>query len=193
MDLTVMVFYQLQWTYPPRCSLIPTKDMFLSVSIVGLSEAFFFYISDILFLESKSKKIDHSQIYPPSLMQKPREDFPFMVLGIKPKGLIWGSICLKENWKHEEEKKKKWPEPSSKQHDLRINRPFFVSCFTNRYLFSPSFFVFFLINIMALTSNVPTFKEEVSPGRVLTMAADGTGLSVVDPWLEPFNDALRER
>ncbi|KAL7308829.1 alpha-1,4-glucan branching enzyme [Mucor circinelloides] len=46
---------------------------------------------------------------------------------------------------------------------------------------------------MATTSNIPTFKEEVSPGRVLTMAADGTGLSVIDPWLKPFNDALRER
>jgi hypothetical protein len=44
-----------------------------------------------------------------------------------------------------------------------------------------------------MSSKVPTFESEVSPGRVLTMDADGTGLSVVDPWLKPFNDALRER
>lgn len=44
-----------------------------------------------------------------------------------------------------------------------------------------------------MTSSVPTFKEEVSPGRVLTMPADGTGLSVIDPWLEPHNDALKQR
>jgi 1,4-alpha-glucan branching enzyme len=43
------------------------------------------------------------------------------------------------------------------------------------------------------TQTVPTFKEEVSPGRVLTMPADGSGLSVLDPWLNPFDDALRER
>lgn len=60
--------------------------------------------------------------------------------------------------------------------------------FTSQYFFSLLF-----VNTMATTSNIPTFKEEVSPGRVLTMAADGTGLSVIDPWLEPFNDALRER
>jgi 1,4-alpha-glucan branching enzyme len=44
-----------------------------------------------------------------------------------------------------------------------------------------------------MSIKIPTFQSEVSPGRVLTMDADGTGLSVVDPWLEPFNDALRER
>ncbi|KAI8073714.1 1,4-alpha-glucan-branching enzyme GBE1 [Thamnidium elegans] len=44
-----------------------------------------------------------------------------------------------------------------------------------------------------MTAAIPTFKEEVSPGRVLTMDADGTGLSVIDPWLKPFDDALRER
>jgi 1,4-alpha-glucan branching enzyme len=44
-----------------------------------------------------------------------------------------------------------------------------------------------------MTSNAPTFDEEVSPGRVLKMAADGTGLSVIDPWLKPFDGALRER
>ncbi|KAI9482837.1 MAG: 1,4-alpha-glucan-branching enzyme GBE1 [Benjaminiella poitrasii] len=46
---------------------------------------------------------------------------------------------------------------------------------------------------MTTDKSVPTFQEEVSPGRVLTMPADGTGLSVIDPWLEPFNDSLRER
>ena len=60
--------------------------------------------------------------------------------------------------------------------------------FTSQY-----FFPLLFVNTMATTSNIPTFKEEVSPGRVLTMAADGTGLSVIDPWLKPFNDALRER
>lgn len=44
-----------------------------------------------------------------------------------------------------------------------------------------------------MTAGVPTFEEEISPGRVVTMAADGTGLSVVDPWLKPHDDALRER
>lgn len=46
---------------------------------------------------------------------------------------------------------------------------------------------------MSATQTVPTFEEEVSPGRVLTMPADGTGLSVLDPWLSPFDNALRER
>ncbi|KAI8096943.1 1,4-alpha-glucan-branching enzyme GBE1 [Halteromyces radiatus] len=40
---------------------------------------------------------------------------------------------------------------------------------------------------------IPTFRKEVEPGRVLTMKADGTGLIVVDPWLEPFKDDLRNR
>lgn len=44
-----------------------------------------------------------------------------------------------------------------------------------------------------ITSNIPTFETEISPGRVVKMTADGTGLSVVDPWLKPFDDALRER
>ncbi|KAI8329040.1 1,4-alpha-glucan-branching enzyme GBE1 [Chlamydoabsidia padenii] len=41
--------------------------------------------------------------------------------------------------------------------------------------------------------NVPTFTQEVEPGRVLEMKADGTGLTVLDPWLEPFKDDLRKR
>lgn len=44
-----------------------------------------------------------------------------------------------------------------------------------------------------MASQVPVFKSQVEPGRVLEMPADGTGLSVLDPWLAPFNDALRER
>lgn len=40
---------------------------------------------------------------------------------------------------------------------------------------------------------VETFDTEVEPGRVLTMPKDGTGLVVLDPWLEPFKGALRER
>lgn len=44
-----------------------------------------------------------------------------------------------------------------------------------------------------MTSGVPTFEEEISPGRVVKMAADGTGLSVIDPWLKNHDDALRER
>lgn len=44
-----------------------------------------------------------------------------------------------------------------------------------------------------MSFEVKTFEQEVSPGRVLTMPNDGTGLSVIDPFLAPFNDALRER
>ncbi|RCH92382.1 alpha-1,4-glucan branching enzyme [Rhizopus stolonifer] len=44
-----------------------------------------------------------------------------------------------------------------------------------------------------MSTQVITFQEEVSPGRVLTMNTDGTGLSVLDPWLSPFDDALRRR
>lgn len=44
-----------------------------------------------------------------------------------------------------------------------------------------------------MSLHVETFQQEVSPGQVLTMPADGTGLSVIDPWLAPFNDALSER
>ncbi|KAI8381474.1 1,4-alpha-glucan-branching enzyme GBE1 [Radiomyces spectabilis] len=40
---------------------------------------------------------------------------------------------------------------------------------------------------------VETFQEEVEPGRVLTMPADGTGLTVLDPWLKPFSNELRQR
>jgi 1,4-alpha-glucan branching enzyme len=39
----------------------------------------------------------------------------------------------------------------------------------------------------------PTFSQEVEPGRVLTMKADGTGLTVLDSWLDPFKDDLRKR
>ena len=38
-----------------------------------------------------------------------------------------------------------------------------------------------------------TFDTEVETGRVLTMPTDGTGLSILDPWLEPFKDDLRAR
>ncbi|KAG0758859.1 hypothetical protein G6F16_000510 [Rhizopus arrhizus] len=44
-----------------------------------------------------------------------------------------------------------------------------------------------------MSTQVITFQEEVSPGRILTMPTDGTGLSVLDPWLTPYNDALRQR
>lgn len=37
------------------------------------------------------------------------------------------------------------------------------------------------------------FEAEVERGRVLTMPKDGTGLAVLDPWLEPFRDDLRAR
>jgi Carbohydrate-binding module 48 (Isoamylase N-terminal domain) len=37
------------------------------------------------------------------------------------------------------------------------------------------------------------FQTEVEPGRVLTMPTDGTGVAVLDPWLEPFTGALRHR
>ncbi|KAM3589104.1 alpha-1,4-glucan branching enzyme [Umbelopsis sp. WA50703] len=43
------------------------------------------------------------------------------------------------------------------------------------------------------SSSVPTFQSEVEPGRFLTMAKDGTGVAVLDPWLEPFKDALKSR
>ncbi|KAJ8655297.1 hypothetical protein O0I10_008986 [Lichtheimia ornata] len=38
-----------------------------------------------------------------------------------------------------------------------------------------------------------TFQRQVEPGRILTMPTDGTGLVVLDPWLEPFKEALRTR
>lgn len=41
--------------------------------------------------------------------------------------------------------------------------------------------------------SVPTFQSEVEPGRFLTMSKDGTGVAVLDPWLEPFKDALKSR
>ncbi|KAG1288908.1 hypothetical protein G6F66_009525 [Rhizopus arrhizus] len=44
-----------------------------------------------------------------------------------------------------------------------------------------------------MSFEVRTFEQEVSPGHVLKMPNDGTGLSVIDPYLAPFNDALRER
>ncbi|KAI9015855.1 1,4-alpha-glucan-branching enzyme GBE1 [Phycomyces nitens] len=46
---------------------------------------------------------------------------------------------------------------------------------------------------MTTNQEVKTFKTEVEPGRVLTMPEDGTGLTVLDPWLDPFKDALRQR
>jgi 1,4-alpha-glucan branching enzyme len=44
-----------------------------------------------------------------------------------------------------------------------------------------------------MSQTVPTFQEEIEPGRVLTMPADGSGVTVLDPWLEPYKDALRSR
>ena len=44
-----------------------------------------------------------------------------------------------------------------------------------------------------MSTQVITFQEEVSPGRILTMPTDGTGLSVLDPWLTPYNDSPRQR
>lgn len=38
-----------------------------------------------------------------------------------------------------------------------------------------------------------TFQTEVEKGRVLTMPKDGTGLAVLDPWLDPFRDQLKAR
>ncbi|KAI7855891.1 1,4-alpha-glucan-branching enzyme GBE1 [Circinella umbellata] len=38
-----------------------------------------------------------------------------------------------------------------------------------------------------------TFDTEVETGRVLTIPSDGTGLFILDPWLEPFKDDLRTR
>lgn len=60
------------------------------------------------------------------------------------------------------------------------------------------FLLRFLLSCNMLTesnpnSKVPTFKTEVEPGRVLTMPTDGTGVVVLDPWLEPFTGALRHR
>jgi hypothetical protein len=40
---------------------------------------------------------------------------------------------------------------------------------------------------------VPTFQEEIEPGRFLTMPEDGSGVVVIDPWLEPFKPALQTR
>lgn len=50
-----------------------------------------------------------------------------------------------------------------------------------------------MLTEITTNNGVRTFEAEVSPGRVLKMTADGTGLSVIDPWLKPFDDALRER
>ncbi|GAB5587598.1 alpha-1 [Umbelopsis nana] len=44
-----------------------------------------------------------------------------------------------------------------------------------------------------MAQTVPTFQEEVEPGRVLTMPEDGSGVTVLDPWLEPYKDSLRSR
>ncbi|OZJ02711.1 1,4-alpha-glucan-branching enzyme [Bifiguratus adelaidae] len=38
-----------------------------------------------------------------------------------------------------------------------------------------------------------TFIGEVEPGRTLTLPADGTGITVIDPWLKPFEEPLRHR
>ncbi|KAI8580360.1 hypothetical protein K450DRAFT_238150 [Umbelopsis ramanniana AG] len=43
------------------------------------------------------------------------------------------------------------------------------------------------------SGNASKFQTEVEPGRVLTMPTDGTGVAVLDPWLEPFTGALRHR
>jgi hypothetical protein len=52
---------------------------------------------------------------------------------------------------------------------------------------------FFLMLAQSLPTQIPTFEEEVTPGRILEMKEDGTGLSVLDPWLSPFDGALRHR
>jgi hypothetical protein len=44
-----------------------------------------------------------------------------------------------------------------------------------------------------MSQTVPTFQEEIEPGRFLTMPEDGTGVAVIDPWLEPFKPALQSR
>ncbi|CAO3630115.1 unnamed protein product [Cunninghamella blakesleeana] len=46
---------------------------------------------------------------------------------------------------------------------------------------------------MSIKETISTFQEEVEPGRVLTLPADGTGLTVIDPWLEPFKEELKKR
>lgn len=46
---------------------------------------------------------------------------------------------------------------------------------------------------MSVKNTILTFQEEVEPGRVLTLPADGTGLTVIDPWLEPFKEELKKR
>ncbi|KAI9285985.1 1,4-alpha-glucan-branching enzyme GBE1 [Umbelopsis sp. AD052] len=44
-----------------------------------------------------------------------------------------------------------------------------------------------------MSQTVPTFQEEIEPGRFLTMPEDGSGVVVLDPWLEPFKPALQAR
>lgn len=79
---------------------------------------------------------------------------------------------------------------------LYKKRTFFLYFYTFHSLYSILFFFFcpsLHVKDKKKMTATTTFKEEVSPGRVLTMDADGTGLSVIDPWLKPFDDALRER
>lgn len=64
---------------------------------------------------------------------------------------------------------------------------------TKVLFFSSSSFSSITLIMSTTTQTISTFEEEVSPGRVLTMPTDGTGLSVLDPWLSPFDDYLRER
>lgn len=76
---------------------------------------------------------------------------------------------------------------------------FFLLFFYSRY-WVWSHFVYILQQVRHssfsqtnMSTQVITFQEEVSPGRILTMPTDGTGLSVLDPWLTPYNEALRQR
>jgi hypothetical protein len=91
----------------------------------------------------------------------------------------------------------------------RISTDYKISRFSSAYI-KPSFcnptpyfpfgfhisFYFLIVSMTAESkpsTDVPTFKAEIEPGRVLTMPADGTGVAVLDPWLEPFTGALRHR
>lgn len=68
-----------------------------------------------------------------------------------------------------------------------------TSCFI--FLLGPQILLvcFSFSSIMITTATKNTFQRQVEPGRILTMPTDGTGLVVLDPWLEPFQDALRTR
>ncbi|KAL1936534.1 hypothetical protein VTP01DRAFT_668 [Rhizomucor pusillus] len=46
---------------------------------------------------------------------------------------------------------------------------------------------------MLANDSVETSQTEVEKGRTLSMPKDGTGLVVLDPWLDPFRDQLKAR